>query len=192
MDSIHCYIFHIFDIGLRTLSTTPPHGKNYDEKSNGDKMTTTATQENEFFDSKFAEIRQRINDTRGNTQTLKRFESRDKNSKFSINIQYQDNTITRESNCNLEQEPGSTFIDSIFTHLQNMNLNERSISNLKFFINSEDFDTESISMDVIDGENGAQGNISKAVQDNQCMAAINKLLALSLSMLYVSLPRLYF
>ena len=72
-------------------------------------------------------------------------------------------------------------------HLQKSNFNDVVINNLKKFLNLEEFDTESVSMDVVcnDDEHDENGNISKAVNNKQCIVAIKRFIAESLCMLYV-------
>ena len=154
MDSVHYFIFHIFEVGLRTPSipTTITNDTDHDEKSNKD----------EFFDAKFAELRQRINDTRVNTNTFRRFGRQANNSKFSLNIQCKHDQIDEEESNESEQEAGTTFLDSVFDYLQKMKIDHVVINNLQKFLNLEEFDTECLSMDLID--HNKPGNI-RILQD---------------------------
>ena len=128
MDSLHYYIFHIFDSGLRT-QTTPTTDDINDEKK------SIARNDDEFFDSKFAELRQRINDKRENTKTFERFERHGNNSKFSINIQNNDDdTVDSQQTNTIQREYGFTFLDSIFKHLKKINIDNDTVNNLKKFL----------------------------------------------------------
>ena len=179
MDSIHYYIFHIFDVGLRSpalLSSTKD-------------TTKTSPGKNEFFDYEFAEIRERINANRSNTNLFKRFKRSINDSKFNINIQYDHHKINETELNIIEQEPGVTFLDSIYQHLQKCNIDNGVINNLKELIDSEQFDTESVSIDIDDY--GQNGNISTEIKNKQCIATIRKFIANSLGILCVCLSALF-
>ena len=178
IDSLHFYIFHIFDVGLRIPSRPKDYNSNHDEKGNID----ITSGKGEFFDPEFAEIRQRINEKGANTNSFERFGKQGNDSKFSINIQYQDEQMEEEKANGNQQEPGCTYLDSIYDHLQNMNFDDGLINNLKKFLDLEDFDTESVSMDIVD-DGGKNGNIMEVTQNDQCIVAINKLIANDLRML---------
>ena len=67
-----------------------------------------------------------------------------------------------------------------------MNIDDNSINNLQNFLKSEEFDTESVSMDVIQDNHGENGNISKIIKDKKSFAAISKFIASFFGMLYIS------
>ena len=185
MDGLHYFVFHIFDIGLRTPSI--PTTADID-----DEQKSITIKEDEFFDAKFAALRQRLNDKRENTKIFKRFGRQENNSKFSINIQNNhDDTVNVQQTKTIQQECGFTFLDSIFKYLQKMNIDNDAINNLKKFLELEQYDTEGVSMDVIDDNNGKNGNISKVIKDKQCIVAINKFISDTLGMLYVHIFLLF-
>ena len=76
MDNLHYYIFHLFDVALRTPSITTTHHINDETKS-------IKTEEDEFFDPKLASIRQRIKNKRENTKKFRRFGRKEANSTIS-------------------------------------------------------------------------------------------------------------
>eukprot|EP01084_Bolivina_argentea_P253538 425920_1 len=66
MDSLHFYIFHLFDCGMRTIKT------NNNENENDNKIKEE-TKDSEYFDADFARINSIINDRKHITATFDRF-----------------------------------------------------------------------------------------------------------------------
>ena len=76
LDSLHFYVFHIFDAGLRTLSSNA----NEELKFNQEEMS------DEYFDKEFAKLKQKISEKEENTKSFRRFR-RGNNSKFTMQTQ---------------------------------------------------------------------------------------------------------
>ena len=154
LDSLHFYLFHIFHCGLRTLSTTKSQTVEFEEKESKD---------NEYFDKEFARIKSQSFKTNVNTESFVRF-GRTNNSKFTLNTQnyaidYDDDYIDND------QEDVETFIDSLYAHLQRMKIDDRMIINLQKFLESEQYETDALSLDIIDI--GHNGNILEWIKDPQ-------------------------
>ena len=87
---------------------------------------------------------------------------RTNNSKFTLNTQnhaidYDDDYIDND------QEDIDTFIDSLYAHLQTMKIDDKMIRNLQKFLESEEYETDALSLDIIDiGDNG---NILQSIKD---------------------------
>ena len=88
------------------------------------------------FDGKFAELKQRIDDERENTKTFERFGRKGNTSKFIINIQNKhDDKVDSQQTNTIQQDSGFTFLDSIFEHLQKMNIDDNdTVNNFKKFL----------------------------------------------------------
>ena len=81
----------------------------------------------------------------------------------------------------------------MYQHLRKRNIDIGVINTLKEFIDLEQFDTESVSLDVMDNDDNAKnGNVSKVIENQQCIATIHKFIAGSLGILYVCLSCLFF
>ena len=86
-----------------------------------------------------------------------------------------------------DDDDDSTYLDSIFTHLREKYKNCKNIATiviqkLQKFLQIEEYDTDSVSMDVShDGENG---NISKHIKNESCIDSIIGFVASSPSMLF--------
>ena len=65
------------------------------------------------------------------------------------------------------------------------NIDDDILNNLQKFLTLEEFDTESVWMDISRDNNGQNGNIARVINDKNCIAAISKFMANSLGMLYV-------
>ncbi len=72
MDSLHFYIFHLFDCGMRTIILNDNENQIKEEKK-----------DSEYFDADFARINSIINDRKHITQSFARFRN---NNKFNINV----------------------------------------------------------------------------------------------------------
>ena len=152
MDSLHFYIFHIFDAGLRKLSTAVP-----------DKMENEEKKEDEYFDLAFARTKRELARTNKDTEAFRRFDSGNNNAKFSIKTEYDvaDEYIADD---NIDGTGSiDTYMDSLYTHLETKGANTDSIYSLFVYIQQEQYDTESMSIDV--SEFGVDGNISQSVKN---------------------------
>ena len=175
MDSLHCYMLHIFDVGLRTPSIPTTVAIKYEEKSN-------TKQEDEFFDAKFANLRRKISETNRNTQLFARYKATD-NSKFRINAHL--NQHTQEESMNgVEQTTDldtTTYFDVILVKLKEFGVDNDVINSFDEYAQREEYDSESVWFDV--SNEGKTGNISKIIKDDKCIDALTKFISESHGML---------
>eukprot|EP01084_Bolivina_argentea_P306808 530231_1 len=145
MDSLHFYMFHIFECGLRTLNRM--------ENENSNELKS----DNEYFDPLFARVSKMINDRINITKSFMRFKS---NHKFTLMV----NNIntTNEINVALDEEC-ITYIDELCQYLSNKTVSDSVINVFQSFINSEEYDSEAVVHDIFDKKGS---NISKALSIN--------------------------
>ena len=180
MDGLHFYVFHLFEVGLRSSTKNNDKDKT---KLNEEKL------ESEYFDEEFKRLKTRISETQERTKSFERFGTNE-NNKFSIKTEfdkkeeindYKDNQINDNSD-------GMTYLDELYKHLNKNGVDINAINNLKKFIQTEQFDTDSLAMDVaIDGK---QGNISRNVDDDECISAVIAFIHSSMS--YVDILYTFF
>eukprot|EP01084_Bolivina_argentea_P010879 20299_1 len=133
MDSLHFYIFHLFDSGLRTIVTNETD----DMKDNDSK------EKSEYFDAAFARVSKMINDRKHVTASFSRFRT---NNKF--------NMIVNNSNATAQfdvtsDEEGITYIDELCSYLRNKGVNDISIAAFQSIIITEEYDSEAITDEVL-------------------------------------------
>eukprot|EP01084_Bolivina_argentea_P277655 474114_1 len=149
MDSLHFYLFHCFDVGLRTKQKG-----NVKNIGNTDKK-----KDSPYFDSAFSRVNKMISERQHITKSFDRF-SLKKNNKFSINInQY-------------EQNGNDTVSDSLYQHLESQNISKRDIETLQQFVHDEEYDTDCIEDDT-DMIN-SNSNISKMLTSDKVVSAITQ------------------
>ena len=147
MDSLHFYIFHAFDAGLRIPKTVSSIDNNEDTKS-----------ENEYYDASFAKIKKILSEKNKNTESFERFGSNN-NAKFNIKTEFDEST---------KDHITVTFTESLQSHLKTDDIDTKIINNLRKFLKTEEYDTDAITMDF-DGENG---NISFHIKNEECIKSI--------------------
>eukprot|EP01084_Bolivina_argentea_P266524 452073_1 len=129
MDSLHFYIFHCFDVGLRIKTTELK--KEEKKEENKDK----------YFDNEFNKINNIISQRKNITKTFARF-SITKNNKFNIK------TINEEIN-ELNDNNNNTYLDELYLYLiQNKNISKHDIEQLVAFTTNEEYETDSIEYDA--------------------------------------------
>ena len=74
MDSLHFYLFHLYQCGLRVIQSEE---KEKEDEEKGDK---------EYFDAAFSRIVKAINERKHITANFNRFEN---NNKYNLNVQQQ-------------------------------------------------------------------------------------------------------
>ena len=169
MDSIHFYFMHCFDAGLRTLKNQrnlqQTQIKNDNDNDN----------EYQYFDAKFASIKQTISQKNKNTASFRRF-ARSNNTKFTIKTeldqQYIDTNDDKEGKEEMKDDGGETFLDSIYSHLCRYNVDEGILNGFKKYLEDEEYETDSLLIDV--DQIGIKGNISNHIKDTNCIQIIKK------------------
>ena len=154
MDSLHFFVFHIFDAGLRILSSSKIDQEKLIKKQIND----------EYFDAKFARLKHLISGKDKNTKSFRKL-GRGNNAKFAIKMTNDYDDITNENISN-----GTTCLDELYQHLQGIGVKDEIISKLQRFIDVEQFDTDALSMDI--SNEGKNGNLSTATNDADCTKAI--------------------
>ena len=148
-DSIHHYIFHLFDCGLRNNITDL-------EEINEDIKTS----DDEYFDSRFYSLKKRIKSTRKRTS---RFDRISAGNKFNID------TFQEEQNdFEVTGRQGLTYLDCIVIQLENLKIDKEIIDKLIYYLLAEEFCTESVSLDT----KIKRGNIASYLDDKQCTDCI--------------------
>ena len=172
IDAFHFYLYHLFDAGFRI--------KQADQQQDGD-IKEGDEDEDEYYDKEFEERKRIIQNTQNKTQRFQRV-SLQTASKFSID------TYPRQE----EKKQGVTYLDTVYDILLAMNsIKKEEIATLSQFILVEEYDTESVDMDLQinngDGNifqfinkdhiinalklqfNKAEGNVSKLCCDTPCL-----------------------
>ena len=160
IDNVHFYIFHIFDAGLRSLS--PGLQNKHDEREKEDDR-----KDDEYFDAAFHRMKAALSEKRKFTESFPRF-GRQKNSKFNIKIEHETNNDDY-----IENEPEDdidTFTDSLFNYLSTKGVILRMIKHLQKFMETEEYDTETLAMDI--SEFGQRGNVSQHLEDYKMIRLI--------------------
>ena len=152
MDSLHHYIFHIFDSGLRITTRTI---ESMEASSNQD----NEQMENEYFDARLAQLRQSLTSTDETTESFERFGGSN-NSKFIIKTQF-DSDITDEDEQMIDadnDESVETYLDSVYNYFQRNKIDEDIIQKLCVYLRNNGYDTDSFITDM-SITNG--GNVAK-------------------------------
>ena len=165
MDSLHFFMFHLFHTSFRTTINNQQENQH---KNKGN---------DPYFDANFSTIHQQIRNSQEKTSQFSRI-SNDSN-KFNIN---KSNNHHASSNNDENEEAGITYIDALFDHLSSINIDNESIEKFRNIINTQQYDTESVAIDI--QINDGDGNISHHVQNQKCMGAIIAIFNQSQCMLY--------
>ena len=157
MDSLHFHLLHLYDSNLRiSKKNAINHDYNDDEKD--EKRDT------EYFDAEFSQKQQLISKRRTASARFERINS-NKSSKF-----------TMKSDDQYEDNDGQTMtgLDSIYHQLSKepYNINKESINKLEEYVKEENFETESMELDLKMNED--KGNISSSTS-SQCVNALIKM-----------------
>eukprot|EP01084_Bolivina_argentea_P253540 425928_1 len=133
MDSLHFYIFHLFDCGFRIIETN--------DSNNEIKQDTN---DSEYFDAAFARVSKRINDRKHITATFDRFRN---NNKFDMAV----NNSNTTTEFNLASDGnGITYMDELCEYLSHKLADDTVVVTLRDIAVSEEYDSEAIMCDVMD------------------------------------------
>eukprot|EP01084_Bolivina_argentea_P276966 472698_1 len=145
MDSIHCYLIHLYDIGMRAkVNKQHPNMIIHNNLRNSDEI--------HYFNEIFFNISETIKEKRKNLQKLNLFkDSRFENAKFKIN-----------SNLNNFQDQ-DLLSDALYDIMLRNNFRE-TID----WLHTEEFDTDSIEADIdlLNDPNGQNSNLRKCFRSN--------------------------
>eukprot|EP01084_Bolivina_argentea_P232021 391145_1 len=144
MDSLHFYLLHLFDTGLRTRNVV-----------GNDEMK----RDDEYFDASFSRMHKTISERQRTTKSFERFKQGN-NSKFNIST----NCITTVH----KDTGGATYLDKMFAYLLERKVDQPTLVNLQQFLNAQEYDSEAVSGDL-DGGNEHDGNIYTHINNTQCV-----------------------
>ena len=171
LDSLHFYIFHVTQIGLRAIKSNDTEYK-----------TDQVSSDNSYYDTSFARMRDQISSRNHSTKLFDRFPAENKiNSKFNININNNELKINKSRDINDGQ--GTTYLDTIYQHLRQSNIPHNIIQKFISYIDEEEYCTEGVDFDI--SQDGLNGNISNHVANMDCIQCIIEFMAASRSMLYL-------
>ena len=156
MDSLHFYLFHCFDAGVRTKK---PDNNNDDEEEKGDR----------YFDAEFNRIHRIVSEKRNITKTFDRFKAN--NTTFSIVT----TPVSNHIDGNVD-----TFLDEIYKHLVAVGVKNHYIEELRYFVNDQQYETDAIQYDV-DDDNDNDGNIQQHISNKHCIESIKEFVQTSKS-----------
>ena len=151
MDSLHFNIFHLISCGLKV---NPNDGSNEDEKENQQIANSS------YFDPQFSNISNQIKQTENNTNRFKRLGG----TKYNLHIDNKDDL-------DIHNERGDdTFLNHVYSTLFSLPSNNHDlIVKLNRFIESNEYDTESLDLDLIIFKNDNISNISKEISQELVM-----------------------
>ena len=154
MDSLHFYIFHLYDVSLRFT----------DDKNEETQDENMSMDNNDYFDQEFSRKCKISSSTRNASARFDRIN--DNSSKFNINA---DNN--NEPNINSENdEQGFTYLDAVFNHLSSVKEIENGhINRLYVYLQEEDYCTESVGDDLLINN----GNICQFMSNKTCFDALS-------------------
>ena len=172
ISSLHFYIHHLSHAGFRFIENK----ENMDYKQDDDEISNE-----EYYDFEFAKRQKMISTKHQRTARFNRLSSKYTN-KFTISSNNDDNDRLKQKEI---MENGETYLDELFDHLMKMKITNTTISKLKKYIVCEEFDTESINMDIIgSNDNKNVGNIEININDAKCLNVIKHKFNTSRSMFF--------
>ena len=155
MDSLHVYIHHLYQFGLRI----EPKQQLEDITDHEDDRKE---EENKHFDAEFWRTSNIILNTRKNTKSFERFGE----NVGKYNISAKDGGIGTVTN----DKSGKTHFDELKKQLSKHRVNIECIERLQSFMKEEEYDTEALSMDIdLDSRNS---NTAKELKDDECVQQI--------------------
>lgn len=147
MDTFHFNLMHLQAAGLRV------HVENIEEKQSEDRP---------YFDGKLSKMSNHLTKSRETTNRFIRLST----NKFNISVV----NDTTKSNDEYIGDSLDTFLDVVFESLQSDN---KDISELKEIVIAEEYDTESMDIDLQMSAQTGAGNISNQLQDEAMIALIS-------------------
>ena len=145
LDSLHFYIFHLYHLGYRTMQTN----------ENDDCIQENST--DAYFDADFSRISRMTTQSQHLIPPIRRF-SVPNNCKFSIKTDKQ-----------YEESDDTTFLDALHQHLLSC-IDIATVQNFQKFVESEEYDTESIKIDT--AYNTQNSNISQCIKQQPTLNII--------------------
>ena len=157
--TIHCYLLHSFDVGLRIKSAELEIEKN-ESKSNDDESESETGEQ--CFDQAFSNIQQAVIKRESTFNKLNDFERLNNNNKFEIGIGCNEQDKKQQD----ENRTQITFTDGLLSHVQSTIKSKERLTTLQKFLSEEEYDTDAIIQDT----NGLLSNIYKFLNNrNICL-----------------------
>ena len=162
MDSLHHYLFHLYDTGFRFLN----NNNGEEEEKEKEKELQDPYK---CYDETFATMNKKISSTRDASRRFSRISS---GGKYHIEAGINPNKNTNENtniNTKKQKQKGKTYLDTIYDHLKKLKINKKSILRLKRYLNEEEYDTEAMDLDlkISDKDTESVGNISQHMNKNK-------------------------
>ena len=168
MDSLHFYIYHLEECGLRSEEGI----KNSDDDDDDDGDDKKKAERNEYFDVNFSRL---IKQNKRTRNAVNRF-SRLSDNKFNISVDNKD--IDIDNNEDVE-----TYLDALYSHLNNKSIKDSIISTLKQIIIKQEYDTESLDIDCEIFKNCGTSNIAIELKNDHVVNEIVEYVKTSKGML---------
>ena len=178
LDGLYYYIFRLYDVGMRvrkdTTTSTEDNDKKEPAKEDTDSVDTDKTEKAkddiDLAEDELSKLKEAISSTRERTTSFERFPNAIRNpntSKFSVSI----HDKSKDALTIFEGPPGTTYLDAIYDHLKEQNIDEETIQKLSDYIINEGFCTDSVDYDV---NSETDGNIAKHVKRKKSIQQIMK------------------
>eukprot|EP01083_Nonionella_stella_P041659 112866_1 len=159
MDSLHFWLFHQYDSGLRVLP------KQLEDEMNASDATDKEIRQDQYYDREFSRFNREISSRVRETRKMDRFSSAS-NDKFTLKADQFDARPDHDKG--VIEQPDDTYLEEICNHLYANNVDVAYIQQLIEMVQNEEFDSESIQYDIDDGEN----NVSMYVKDEHFLEAL--------------------
>eukprot|EP01084_Bolivina_argentea_P076667 138976_1 len=146
MDSCHCYLYHLYDVGLRV--------KESGIVKDDDNKPHNATAD---FDLRFAEMRRMVKKATSELLKLENFDfNRAQSNKFNLIADI----------VNGDDDSENTFMDGLYKYLKEKNIPDTNILEIKLRFQQEHYDSDSVEYDVFKTNSGADSNIRQWLRNS--------------------------
>ena len=170
MDSLHFYLFHLFDTGLMVAEEENEEDDGmmiadddyYEEKEKNTYQDAISKkyEDDEYYDDELHQLQAQYAKTLKNTNGFNRYHPK-KNKKFNIVMDFDDEEVKNDT----------TFTDELYKHLTSTRASKSDINSLEKLIYDGDYDTDAIRFDV---DLLAQSNIGQIISDQNCLKSIKQ------------------
>eukprot|EP01083_Nonionella_stella_P289492 985092_1 len=143
MDSLHFYLIHLFECGLRTTNVDPP-----------DDDCANKEDDDKYFDKQFARISKTVNERRKIRLSFGRFKM---NTKFNMHPETGTGSVD------------TVYMDEVMRHLLYSNIKQVSIKKFAHFVAFHQYCMDSLKEDI---KQASHGNIAMYVGDKAVIEAI--------------------
>jgi len=161
LDSLHVYLIHSHEMGMRIITK-----QQQDDHDDDITFEEEKKDENDWYDPEFARYQNIISSKRKKTNRFKRIGG---GNKFKIQIGHESHHNEEDDKIeNEDNEDGITYLDAVIIHLKKQTVKQEVILKLIKYLQSEQYETDSIDLDLSLTVNG--GNIAKyMINDEECL-----------------------